>query len=147
MLSSMVGKYVSSPILRRLAADCFQIKNAVAAAHALATKQGAPLAYSHLQQAIKTSENFIREARSAGPTRIIAPRAVRRQPHQQIVQQYLSAELHCEPSEPIGPRALAGVAAEPDEHIGEVHEPTTRIAPSRTERERKSTIDVEHKTI
>jgi hypothetical protein len=58
----MVGKYVSFSIyLHRLAADCFQIKNAVAAAHALATKQGAPLAYSHLQQAIKTSENFIRE--------------------------------------------------------------------------------------
>jgi len=38
-----------------------QIKNAVAAAYALATKQGAPLTYSHLQQAVKTSENFIRE--------------------------------------------------------------------------------------
>jgi SpoVK/Ycf46/Vps4 family AAA+-type ATPase len=47
--------------LRELIADCVQIKNAVAAAHALATRQGAQLSHSQLQQAVKTSKKFLDE--------------------------------------------------------------------------------------
>jgi hypothetical protein len=42
------GRQVSySTCLQELIADYFQIKNAVVALHALATKQGAPLSHSH----------------------------------------------------------------------------------------------------
>jgi hypothetical protein len=52
-----------------------------------------------------------------GPPRIIAPRAVRREPHQQIIEEYLCAILHHE-REPLGPRTLADIAAQPDKHMG-----------------------------
>ena len=42
----------------------YQIKNIVVIAHALATKKGTRVTYSHVQQAVKASENFIREFNS-----------------------------------------------------------------------------------
>jgi hypothetical protein len=54
ILTRSIPDGTAFPYISRLAADRFQIKNAVAA-HALITKHEAPLAYSHLQQAVKTS--------------------------------------------------------------------------------------------
>jgi hypothetical protein len=70
------------------------------------------------------SRRHILESRAPRSTWIITPRTVCRKPHDQVVQQNLCAVLHREPREPVGASPLAGVAAEANEHIGEVHKAT-----------------------
>jgi CTP:molybdopterin cytidylyltransferase MocA len=50
--------------------------------------------------------------------------ALSRKPHKQVIQQNLRPVLHREPREPVSASALAGVAAKPDEHVGEVQKAT-----------------------
>src|SRR5262249_31245683 len=64
----------------------------------------------------------VREPRATRPMRIIAPRAIARKPHKQVIKQNSCPLLHRRPREPVGASALAGVAAKPDEHVGEVHQ-------------------------
>lgn len=45
--------------------NCLLDKNVVAIAHALATKKETYVAYSHVLQAVKTSDSFIREFNGA----------------------------------------------------------------------------------
>jgi hypothetical protein len=71
-------------------------------------------------QVRRSLRRHVREAHAARPAGLIA---VRRQPHKQVIQQYLCTKLQREPCEPVGPRALAGIAAKPDEHVREVHKP------------------------
>jgi hypothetical protein len=50
---------------------------------------------------MKSSGRHVREVRSAGAARFIAPRPIGGQPHQQIIQQYLRTMLLREPREAI----------------------------------------------
>jgi hypothetical protein len=63
------------------------------------------------------------KAGAAGAARLVAPRAIRRKPQDQVVEQDLGAVLHREAREPIGPCPLAHIAAEPDQDPGVIDKP------------------------
>lgn len=81
-----------------------------------------PLAVGHVWG---SSRRHVDEMRTASATpRLIAPGAVRRQSHDQIIQQDFRTVLHREARQPIRTRPLADVAAQAHEDVREVDEPT-----------------------
>ncbi len=81
---------------------------------------------------------LIREARATAATRIVAPGAIRRQTHEQVVQQDLRAVFHRQAREPIRAHALAGIATQPDQHIRKIDQPADPHPQIRTKQEQMS---------
>jgi hypothetical protein len=84
------------------------------------------------------------EARSAAPARVVSPRAIGGEAHDQVIQQNLSAVFHRQPRKPIRASALAHVTAQADQDIGIVDEPVNSHAsakPARPSTEPASTSE------
>jgi len=117
------------------------------AAHQISTHHQSRLATPHYakpperaRQIRRSSRRRVFEPHSARPARIITPGAVCRQPRDKIIKQNFCAVLHREPREAIGTGALAHVAAQANEHIWKIDEPSNPHSANRTYREHSSTV-------